>query len=236
MANVIQTISKVKRDLGSVSKANTMGTGNFSYNYRSIDDVLNGLHAGLVEHGLVFVPQVRSINQVEAGKGQIGTVVEVAYEVFGPEGDSIVAATIGEAWDNRDKGVNKAFTAAFKVMLTQLLAIPFDTDDPDHISPEPRSDKVSNPGTEKPTAAKSSAPQTKAPNAGKADGGEKTPTAKPVTPSAQGKERICPTCTFAIGTKDTVKKGPDRAFHHTLCLTPSTSAATADDISSIIGD
>lgn len=234
MANVVETISNVKADLGAVGKDNKMEAGPAKYKYRSIDDVLNALHSGLVKNGLVFSPQLRSVTQESAGQTRSGTqqtrtVVVYDYEVFGPEGDSLRSATVGEAIDSGDKGTNKASTSAFKVFLTQLLAIPFETDDPDHSHTEVITKPL---GAEKPAHGNINSTRAKAASTGKADGGETTPAAKPGA-------RTCPTCTYAIGVKDTVKKGPDRQFHHTQCLNgeaPAASTPSADDISSIIGD
>lgn len=237
--NVIQTITAVKRDLGAVDKGKRMEAGPAKYQYRSIDDVLNKLHTGLVEHGLVFSPNVTFFNQEAAGETRSGTkqtrtILGIEYHVAGPEGDSFKALTYGEAIDSGDKGTNKASTAAFKVLLTQLLAIPFETDDIDDHFTEVVSSSVPGSG-QKPKAGTNSSTQPKA-QAGKAAGGETTPTAKPATKSTGG--RTCPSCTYAIGPKDTVKKGPDRAFHHTACLEgkSDSSMPSADDIASIIGD
>jgi ERF superfamily len=135
--NVVQAITLVKRDLGAVSKDKRMESGPARYSYRSIDDVLNKLHAPLVEHGLVIAPKVAQVLQeatgvtTKSGASITHTMVDVLYLVYGPEGDTIEVRTFGEALDSGDKGYNKAFTAAFKGCLTQVLAIPFATDDMD---------------------------------------------------------------------------------------------------------
>lgn len=134
--NVFETVSAVKADLGAVAKGKTMEQGPARYSYRAIDDVLNALHAPMVTHGLVICPHLIEVGQEARGQTRAGTPIHrtsvlVRYWISGAEGDSIEARTIGEALDSGDKGYNKACTAAFKMLLTQLFAIPFATDDTD---------------------------------------------------------------------------------------------------------
>lgn len=135
--NVVQAVTAVKRDLGAVAKEKRMEAGPARYSYRSIDDVLNKLHVPLCEHGVVLVPKVVVCEReptgvlTKSGAPIMHTTLHVKYDVFGPEGDTLAVVTVGEALDSGDKGVNKAFTAAFKGCLAQVFAIPFATDDSD---------------------------------------------------------------------------------------------------------
>lgn len=136
MDSVVTALTRVKRDLGAVEKGKTMEAGAVRYRYRAIDDVLNALHKPLCDHGVVLVPEVVEHAQELAGTSRGGasqfrTTITMRYSVYGPQMDCIQAVTRGEAIDTGDKGTNKAFTAAFKVLLQQLFAIPFATDDPD---------------------------------------------------------------------------------------------------------
>lgn len=208
--NVFQTITAVKRDLGAVDKNGKMTAGPAKYNYRSIDDVINALHDPLSTHGLVIAPKLRSIEQVY-GQGNNGnqtrTVVEFEWTIAGPEGDSFTAATSGEAMDTQDKGSNKAGTAAYKQLLTQLLAIPFQTEDPDDFHPDTEASK--------PTVSKPAAPQ-----AGpvKESTGSSAPSPAPsATPKSEPGQKSCAVCTYAIGPKDSVKKAPG-GWRHADCL------------------
>lgn len=215
MGNVFQTIAAVKADLGAVSKNGKMEGFGQSYKFRGIDDVINALHTPLHTHGLVIAPNLRSITQEhEQGnkKNQTRTVVEFEWLIAGPEGDSFTAATSGEAMDTQDKGSNKAGTAAYKQLLTQLLAIPFETDDPDNYQPNP--------------------PQSPSQ--------EEKPASKPVSKTEPAKktettERTCATCTYTIGAADPIKRMAGK-YHHKACLEgkPDTSTAAADDIASIL--
>lgn len=220
--NVYQSITQVKAALGSVGKNKEMKSGP-QYSYRSIDDVLNKAHDGLVERGVIFAPNVRSIQQSEAGR-QIRTIVHVDYAVYGPEGDSIYTSVLGEACDTGDKGTNKAMTAAFKVLLTQLFAIPFNTDDPDdHHVDTSESKGESKPAISKPAPLAANRLATRATTKPK-----ETTTAK-----------MCGTCTYVIGTSDPVKMQGGKP-HHKACLTEgkqiNTPAATEALIKEIFTD
>lgn len=219
---VFKALTAVKNELGAISKGDTMKGGSFSYKYRSIDDVLNKLHPILVNHGVVIVPQLLSKEQ----QGKVTHVI-VNYLVADSEGNTVTATTPGEGQDSGDKGTNKAMTAAFKVLLTQILAIPFETDDPDHY--------LSNPpvSEEKTFAAKPKAPAP-APSVATETVGSGS-TSKPAAPAAEG-ERICATCGFAIAPGDPIKR-KNGQYHHKACLEPAPAKLTTpseNDIASII--
>lgn len=133
--NVHQLISKVKDSIGSVGKEKRMKEGPAKYAYRSIDDILDAAHAGLIEHGVFWVPSVESMEwsefETKSGAKGLRVVAVIGFEIFGPAGDSFKAKVIGEAQDYSDKAANKAHTAAQKILLGQLFAIPFAAEDPD---------------------------------------------------------------------------------------------------------
>lgn len=133
MTQIYEALSAVKAELGAVSKGNTMKGGSFSYKYRSIDDVLNALHPILVKHGVVG-PVPNLVEHRQSGKK---VVAIYGYTFFAKDGSSVSGAAAGEGDDPGDKGTNKASTGALKTFLTQTLAIPFDTDDPDHYPSSP---------------------------------------------------------------------------------------------------
>jgi len=210
---IYEALNAVKRDLGAISKGNTMKGGSFSYKYRSIDDVLNALHPILVQHGVIGpVPHV--IERTQNGKK---TIITSGFTFFHTDGSSVTGATVGEGDDPGDKGANKASTGALKTFLTQTLAIPFDTDDPDHYPSAP--------------AEKATAPTKKT---------ESKPSAPAEKPAST--ERKCETCTYAIGAGDPIQRKAGK-YHHKACLTDAKPAASvsstnqtpaADDIASII--
>lgn len=210
MTEIFKALSAVKSDLGAVTKGGTMKGGSFSYKYRSIDDVLNKLHPILVEHGVVG-PVPRLVSYDSNGKK---VLAHYEYSWFAQDGSSVSGGTLGEGDDSGDKRANKASTGALKTFLAQSLAIPFETDDPDDY-PSPTEDaKPASKPAEKP----------------KAD----TP-----APSAQGGERKCEQCTYAIGAGDPIKRKAGKTYHK-QCFedkdkAPAESApANTDDISLIL--
>ena len=138
--SIYQLISKVKGSIGSVGKGKQMKEGPAKYAYRSVDDILDAAHAGLVEHGVFWTPSVESADwsdfTTKSGTKGTRVVMTIAYQIYGPAGDSVTAKVIGEAQDYSDKAANKAFTAAEKILLSQLFAIPFAAQDPDDERPE----------------------------------------------------------------------------------------------------
>jgi len=58
-------------------------------------------------------------------------VVHVEWEVTGPQGDSFVGESMGEAADAGDKSLSKAQSVAYRMYLLQALAIPTGDRDPD---------------------------------------------------------------------------------------------------------
>ena len=220
MPNVYQTISAVKRDLGAVDKNGKMKGFGQDYKFRGIDDVINALHVPMYTHGLVVAPRLRSITQEDGlgkQKNQTRTVVEFEWTIAGPDGDSFIAATSGEAMDTQDKGSNKAGTAAYKQLLTQLLAIPFETDDPDNYQPNPTTTEDSKPASK--PATKTEAPKAEAP-----------------APTPQSAVRKCEACATPVGDGP-IKRKAGKTYHK-QCFEdqakPAAAPADSDDISSIL--
>jgi hypothetical protein len=144
---VHQALVAVKRDLGAVGKTKRMEAGPAKYPYRGIDELLNRAHGPLCEHGVLFVPTVLDVLQHDVGTTRAGTAIvhtrlTVRFRVYGPRGDWLDVTTCGEAMDMSDKGTNKAATAAFKVALTTVLAVPFEGDDPDDEQPTVERDQA----------------------------------------------------------------------------------------------
>lgn len=129
---VYEALADVMRDVGHVSKGERNTQQGF--NFRGIDAVVNAVGPALRKHGVIVVPKLRTIDRstVEIGKNRtlMGyVIVTVRYTFYGPEGDSVVTETPGEAMDSGDKAVSKAMSVAFRTALLQALALP--TDEPD---------------------------------------------------------------------------------------------------------
>lgn len=129
---VYEALADVMRDVGHVSKDQRNAQQGF--NFRGIDAVVNAVGPALRKHGVIVVPKLRTIDRSTVEIGQKRTlmgyvIVTVRYTFYGPEGDSIVTETPGEAMDSGDKAVSKAMSVAFRTALLQALALP--TDEPD---------------------------------------------------------------------------------------------------------
>lgn len=131
---VVQALALVARDVGAVSKdRQAKATGEASYAFRGIDDVMNAVHGPMAEHGVVPTYVEEDVTWAEVTRGQRGTVwrhymVRIRWTFTGPAGDSIEIVNHGEALDNQDKGLGKARSYAFKDALSRLLTLP--TDEP----------------------------------------------------------------------------------------------------------
>lgn len=136
LPTVHQLISKVKGDIGAVGKDREMKDGP-RYSYRGVDDILNAAHEALVQHGVFWVPwcedgQWSTFMGGKDNKKEVVRVVHyVQYKVYGPRGDYFEARVPGEAQDFSDKAANKTLTGAEKILLSQIFAIPYSTEDPD---------------------------------------------------------------------------------------------------------
>lgn len=135
MTSIYAALANVMADVGHVAKAerNTQGRG---YNFRGIDAVVNAVGPALRKHQVIVVPDVRTYEYGEILSGKDRTPmgharVVVAYTFYGPDGDSIVSSTAGEAFDSGDKATAKAMSVAFRTALLQALALPTDEPDPD---------------------------------------------------------------------------------------------------------
>lgn len=135
---VYQAWSAVMRDVQAISKDSRNTQQNFSF--RGIDAVLNTVGPVLREHGVLVVPIASKHDSerytTKSGGQMVNRTVEMAYQVFGPAGDSFMGSAFGEAADAGDKAMTKAESVALRTFLLQALMIPTDDPDPDASSHE----------------------------------------------------------------------------------------------------
>ncbi len=134
--NVIEAILAVMKDVRAVGKDSTNEQQRF--NFRGIDAVVNAVGPQMRRHGLVVIPNLRSLHRevVEVGNNRSRmqhVQVEVEFRFYGPGGasDTITACTPGEAMDSGDKATAKAMSVSFRTALLQALALPTTERDPD---------------------------------------------------------------------------------------------------------
>jgi hypothetical protein len=134
-------VSRVARDIAKTGVGKTGVNTDQHYQFRGIDDLVNGLSPVLARHGVTIVPKVRSYENTthptRSGGTQMATTLVVDWRIIGPLGDKIKATTVGLGMDTSDKSANKAMTAAYKYLLGQVFAVPFvGFDEADLTSPE----------------------------------------------------------------------------------------------------
>lgn len=135
-AAVIQALSKVMAELPAIGKGDKSPEG---YSYRGIEAITKHLQPLLAKHGVIIVPNatVTSVVASPAMKdGWQDVYATVEWQIFGPDGTSIMARTNGIGRDRADKGANKAQTQAFKYLLLHLLSIADKADDADGLTYE----------------------------------------------------------------------------------------------------
>lgn len=105
------------------------------------DAVVSALSAALIDNRLVILPvkeeHTRSETRI-AGVVNHLTEVDMTYRIqnIDDPNDYILVASMGSGVDLQDKGGNKALTAAYKYMVRQSFAISSPVDDPDNITSE----------------------------------------------------------------------------------------------------
>ena len=130
-------MAKVMEDVRAVGK--TERNTHQNYNFRGIDAVVNAVGPALRAHHVIVTPRVLSYEAENVTVGRNNTqmrsvTVMVEYTFIGPEGDSLVAVSIGESMDSGDKAVAKAMSVALRTCLLQSLMLPTDEPDPDSFS------------------------------------------------------------------------------------------------------
>lgn len=125
--------------IGPIEKDGKTQGGGVSFNYQKWDDVLPALNRATAVVGIAVLPKITEVlwrepHPSRAGWVWVGVKVEVEL-AYGQE--RISASTVGEAHDNSDKAIQKAFTQAVKHLYLKLFMIPSHMDeDSDGIPPE----------------------------------------------------------------------------------------------------
>jgi hypothetical protein len=142
--SVYKAYNAVQKGLVAHGIAKAQKNQQQNYKYRGIDDVYNVLGPLLAEHGLMIVPLVTRaevvVGQTKSGGTSYHHTVEVAYYIYGPDGDrmDVVPISRGECIDTSDKGLNKALSAAYKYWVLSAFCVPLEgQDDADSVTPEP---------------------------------------------------------------------------------------------------
>lgn len=117
----VQFIAKNRRtDMPGGDKRN--------YNYRGIDDVMNAVAGSFRKHGVFVMPSgvEPSFEVVKTSSGSAMNYARIVchFTIYGPKGDTMPGAVLGEGFDSGDKSGTKAQSVAYRTFLIEALAIP----------------------------------------------------------------------------------------------------------------
>ncbi len=136
LAVIATKILEVMELVGAIAKDQT--NQHQKYKYRGIDDLYANLQPALLKAGVLLVPTLRSSTLEAVGTKMTRACVTVDYLfIDSATGASLSGSAPGEGLDSSDKALNKAWTAAFKYFLFQVLCIPTENSvDADSETPE----------------------------------------------------------------------------------------------------
>ncbi|MEU0037217.1 ERF family protein [Streptomyces sp. NPDC006333] len=121
---VFSVINQVMRDVMPVSKDKE--NQQQRYKFRGVDDAMSAMAGPMRTHGLFILPSIAEHQAERRGEKMTHVNITMAYYVYGPAGDCLLAEVPGEASDFADKATNKAQSAALKYLLFTLFMIPVD--------------------------------------------------------------------------------------------------------------
>lgn len=134
--SIAEALSKVMAAVQGISKNQRVTSGPAQFSFRGVDAVVNVVGPVLREHGVIVVPhavqEIREERYETSNKKQMhGVILHITWRFYGPAGDYIEAASVGESSDSGDKASPKAHSVAYRTVLLQALCIPTDEPDPD---------------------------------------------------------------------------------------------------------
>ena len=124
---VLAAVLEVKRGmLPGVARA---GEHAQDFMYRKADDVVDGLAALLVEHGLILVPDVsvgdRHHFVTNRGNNDSLLMHSVTYRLYFTDGSSLIGRVAAQAQGNTGYATGAAMSYAYKYFMSQVFNIPF---------------------------------------------------------------------------------------------------------------
>ena len=138
MAKATDVVLAVMDEVQGLAKKDRNTQQGFSF--RGIDAVMNAVGPALRKAGGFIIPEVihATHTTVTTAKGSVMNAahLEVAFRVYGSEGEPIFGSAAAEAFDSGDKATAKAMSVAYRTFLLQLLCLPTDEPDPDSFSYE----------------------------------------------------------------------------------------------------
>jgi hypothetical protein len=133
---IFKQISLIMADVPAIGKDSMNKQQGFKY--RGIDAIYNALQPVFAKHGVFSCPEVltESYERIEskAGGWLNFARLKIKYSFYADDGSSVSLVVVGEGMDSGDKASNKAMSVAHKYAITQLMKLPFASDDPDEES------------------------------------------------------------------------------------------------------
>lgn len=139
---ILVALGKVMKSITGISK-NNRSTGQFSFAYRGIDDVMNELHDLFAENDVLIMPNLiehTMEKQTNAkGRTQYHHFATFKFAFIASDGSFLISGNAkGECLESGDKGLGKCQSYALKNLLLQMFLIPTDdkSRDPDAFTPQ----------------------------------------------------------------------------------------------------
>ena len=131
MENIAKAIIGVMKDVKSIDKNMSVGSGNYGYKGVADKDVKQVVGLAMQKHGLCIIPiGVESSLKMDRWedngrqKQSVMTEVKTRYLLLHTSGEKIEVSGYGHGVDSQDKAAGKATTYALKYALLYLFMVP----------------------------------------------------------------------------------------------------------------
>jgi hypothetical protein len=122
---IYAAMAAVMSDISTVGKSGVNKEQH--YKFRSIEDVMSAVRAGLIKHAVFYLPtvvtRIPETRQTGGGKPMNVVHLEIRYDFYAADGSSVSSVVWGEGADMADKATNKAMSQALKYNLVQAFSI-----------------------------------------------------------------------------------------------------------------
>jgi hypothetical protein len=125
---VVAALVKVAAEIKPVAKAGKAAQTMGGYSFRTIGDVVNACSGPMARNGLIIIPAMTETKSEVWNDKWRKEHVRFRFRIMHVSGEYIETEIVGQALDNSDKGVGKAFSYALKELLTRMFLIPTDDD------------------------------------------------------------------------------------------------------------
>lgn len=125
MKNIAKAIVNVMREVKSIEKNATIGSGSNTYKGIADEDVKIKIGEAMQRNGLCILPiEIHTNTTFNGNNNKYFTEVNTKYMLLHESGEHIELAGLGHGVDTQDKGAGKATTYALKYALLYAFMIP----------------------------------------------------------------------------------------------------------------